>query len=73
MGRWEYRVILRDVETFEDETEAALNGLGDDGYELVTAFMYPPAGERPVFIFKRPREREGGPAGFDLNRAARRQ
>jgi hypothetical protein len=49
--RWEYRVLTKEqlLDQGKKELTAALNSLGDEGWELVTA--------EPVYIFKRSRGR----------------
>jgi hypothetical protein len=52
--RWEYRELVRDAETAELPTEAELNALGADGWEMASAVR---EGSRVHFYFKRERVR----------------
>jgi hypothetical protein len=50
----EYNLLVQSPNTECARCEAALNGLGEDGWELVT-FYVNGAGEN-VFVLKRPKE-----------------
>jgi hypothetical protein len=52
--RWEYKELARDAESGELPTEAELNALGADGWELAGTVR---AGQRVHFYFKRERAR----------------
>jgi hypothetical protein len=52
MEKWEYNLLVQSPNTECARCEAALNGLGEDGWELVT-FHVNGAG---VFVLKRPKE-----------------
>jgi hypothetical protein len=52
--RWEYKELVRDAEGTELPTEAELNTLGADGWELASAVR---EGPRVHFYFKRERVR----------------
>ena len=53
-SRWEYREVVRDAEASALPTEADLNALGADGWELVGVAAQ---GEQVHFYFKRERPR----------------
>jgi hypothetical protein len=53
-SRWEYKELVRDAEGTELPTEAELNTLGADGWELASAVR---EGPRVHFYFKRERVR----------------
>jgi hypothetical protein len=52
--RWEYKTVVRDLETEELPAEAELDALGSDGWELTGVAN---AGRRVHFYFKRERTR----------------
>jgi hypothetical protein len=51
MEKWEYNLLVLSPNTECAECEAALNGLGKDGWELVTLYVND-AGDN-VFVLKR--------------------
>ena len=51
MEKWEYNLLVQSPNTECAECEAALNGLGENGWELVT-FYVNGAGDN-VFVLKR--------------------
>jgi hypothetical protein len=51
MEKWEYNLLVQSPNTECTKCEAALNGLGEDGWELVT-FYVNGAGDN-VFVLKR--------------------
>jgi hypothetical protein len=51
MDKWEYNLLVQNPNT--ECAELALNGLGEDGWELVT-FYVNAAGDN-VFVLKRPK------------------
>ena len=51
MEKWEYKLLVQSPNTECAECEDALNGLGKDGWELVT-FYVNGAGDN-VFVLKR--------------------
>jgi hypothetical protein len=51
MEKWEYNLLVQSPNTECARCEAALNGLGEDGWELVT-FYVNGAGDN-VFVLKR--------------------
>jgi hypothetical protein len=53
MEKWEYNLLVQSPNTECAECEAALNGLGENGWELVT-FYVNAAGDN-VFVLKRPK------------------
>jgi hypothetical protein len=54
MQKWEYNLLVQSPNTECTRCEEALNGLGRDGWELVT-FYVNAAGDN-VFVLKRPKE-----------------
>jgi len=62
MTRWEYRIGYPNIggsgssDTFPQMTDAWLNQLGADGWELVSiALVGMGAAHRPTLVFKRPK------------------
>ena len=51
MEKWEYNLLVQSPNTECASCEAALNGLGEDGWELVTLYVNG-AGDN-VFVLKR--------------------
>jgi hypothetical protein len=54
MQKWEYNLLVQSPNTECARCEEALNGLGRDGWELVT-FYVNGAGDN-VFVLKKPKE-----------------
>jgi hypothetical protein len=54
MEKWEYNLLVQSPHTECARCEAALNGLGEDGWELVT-FYVNGTGDN-VFVLKRLKE-----------------
>ena len=48
--KWEYKQIVRDLETEQPLDESELNALGEEGWELSGIAQHPP---RTYFYFKR--------------------
>ena|ERR1700740_725617 len=57
MQKWEYNLLVQSPNTECARCEEALNGLGRDGWELVT-FYVNGAGDN-VFVLKKPKEQQG--------------
>jgi hypothetical protein len=55
--KWEYKVMPVAPEQKTQEIEKILNGLGDEGWELVSMYLTP--GAYNAFVMKRPKR--GGP------------
>jgi hypothetical protein len=51
MEKWEYNLLVQSPNTECAKCEAALNGLGEDGWELVT--LYVNGAGHNVFVLKR--------------------
>jgi hypothetical protein len=54
MQKWEYDLLVQSPNTECARCEEALNGLGRDGWELVT--MYVNGAGDNVFVLKKPKE-----------------
>ena len=54
MQKWEYNLLVQSPNTECARCEEALNGLGRDGWELVTLYVNG-AGDN-VFVLKKPKE-----------------
>ena len=53
MEKWEYKLLVQNPNTECAECDEALNGLGKDGWELVT--FYVNGASDNVFVLKRPK------------------
>ena len=51
---WEYKQIVRDLESEKPLDESELSALGDDGWEMTGIAQHPPL---TYYYFKRPSER----------------
>jgi hypothetical protein len=49
MEKWEYNLLVQSPNTECTRCEAALNGLGEDGWELVTFYVNGTGGQRLRF------------------------
>lgn len=52
--KWEYKQIVRDLETEQPLDEAELNALGEEGWEMTGIAQQPP---RTYYYFKRQTEK----------------
>ena len=57
---WEYRIMSLPTQKEVKETQEALNGLGDNGWELVSAY---PNQDLVIYLFKKPKQEAGRAQG----------
>ena len=57
---WEYRIMSLPTQKELKETQEALNGLGDNGWELVSAY---PNQDLVNYLFKTPKQEAGRAQG----------
>ena len=57
---WEYRIMSLPTQKEVKETQGALNGLGDNGWELVSAY---PNQDLVNYLFKKPKQEAGRAQG----------
>jgi hypothetical protein len=53
---WEYRIMSLPTQKEPKEAQEALNSLGDNGWELVSAY---PTQDAVTYVFKKPKQEAG--------------